>query len=111
MMWIKRLGGSGRLRLLSVLGAVLCLSASGWWLHARDHRPTRTSRPFRIGFQHSPPYQDVAPDGSPFGPAIEIVRTAARRRNIPLEWVHVPDGPESALRSGRVDLWPLLADL
>ncbi|GAC1703392.1 MAG: hypothetical protein NVS9B4_11480 [Candidatus Acidiferrum sp.] len=28
-----------------------------------------------------------------------------------MEWVYTPEGPETSLRSGKVDLWPLLGDL
>jgi PAS domain S-box-containing protein len=40
--------------------------------------------------------------------AIELVREAARRRGIRLEWVRQADGPDAALREQKVDLWPLL---
>lgn len=72
--------------------------------------PSRATKPFRIGYQQSPPFQYAA-GKTPAGPAIEIVAEAARRRNIPIEWVFAPDGPEPNLRSGKVDLWPLLGDI
>ena len=40
--------------------------------------------------------------------AVELVREAARRRGISLEWVRWSNSSESALRSKRVDLWPLI---
>jgi diguanylate cyclase (GGDEF)-like protein len=80
------------------------------WIITRIDDPSRASKPFRMGFQQSPPYQYVT-DGKPTGPAIEIVAEAARRRHIPIEWVLAPEGPEPNLRSGKVDLWPLLGDL
>ncbi|MGA3189695.1 MAG: ATP-binding protein [Bryobacteraceae bacterium] len=79
----------------------------GRWL--RD--PSRAVRPFRIGFQQSPPYQFVTPDGLPVGPAIDVIREAARRGHIPLEWVLRPEGPDPSFRNGTVDLWPLLGDI
>lgn len=85
--------------------------AVGWWLTTDLHDPARATHPFRIGFQNSPPNQYVTKDGQPTGAAIEIVAEACRRRNIPIEWVHSPDGPEPNLISGKVDLWPLLVDL
>ena len=39
------------------------------------------------------------------------MREAARRRQIRLEWVFSPQGPEQALASGAVDLWPIMGDL
>jgi len=90
-------------------GVVICLSG-GLLFHGWLRDPTRTTRPFRVGFQNSFPFQAVAPDGSPTGPAVEIIAEAARRARIPVEWIYSPDGPEPNLRSGRVDLWPLLGD-
>ena len=90
---------------------LICLSLAGGWMLLRLRDPARASRPFRIGFQQSPPYQYVAANGTPAGPAVEIVAEAARRRHIPFEWILSPEGPEPNLKSGKVDLWPLLADL
>ncbi|HTS32104.1 MAG TPA: response regulator [Bryobacteraceae bacterium] len=65
----------------------------------------------RIGFQNSHPYHFPDGQGRPTGPAVEIIEVAARDRGIPLEWVFSPEGPDKALASGSVDLWPVLADL
>jgi len=78
---------------------------------SRLHDPSRASKPFRIGFYVLRPFTDVADDGSPPGPAIEIFAEAARRRHIPIQWVYTPEGAETALPSGRVDLWPLITEL
>jgi len=69
------------------------------------------TRVIRVGFQNSPPYHFPDAGGNPTGPAVEILREAARRRGIRLEWVFSPAGPDKALESGAVDLWPLLTDL
>jgi diguanylate cyclase (GGDEF)-like protein len=89
---------------------VIVAGLAGLWIVSRLHDPARAAEPFRMGFQQSPPYQYVT-DGKPSGPAIEIIAEAARRRHIPIEWVLAPEGPEPNLRSGKVDLWPLLGDL
>jgi signal transduction histidine kinase/CheY-like chemotaxis protein len=73
-------------------------------------RPERVPRSVAIGFQDNPPYQSFGPDGSVTGLAVEVVREAARRRGIALKWVHLPEGPDSALPNGRADLWPLIAE-
>src|SRR6185503_3658656 len=65
-------------------------------------------RVYRIGWQQVPPFQERSADGSPAGLAIEVVQDAARRRNVRLEWVFYPGSSEAALRSGEVDLWPLM---
>jgi len=99
---------AGRPAAVAVLG-VSCLALAGLCWLWREQAPV--SGTFRIGFQEAPPYQVVQPDGSPAGPAIDIISEAARRQGIRIEWVHTPEGPQPALTSGRVDLWPLLARL
>ncbi len=64
-----------------------------------------------MGFENSPPRQYVWPTGEPYGPSIDILRAAAEHAGIRLEWVHAPEGPDKALESGRVDLWPLISRL
>ena len=73
--------------------------------------PRAAGRTFRIGFEQSPPDQFVDSHGGPAGPAVEVVREAARRTGIKLDWVYSPEGPEAAMQSGKVDLWPLFGDL
>jgi len=65
----------------------------------------------RIGINHSPPYALVGPDGSPGGFTVEVLTEAARRKGIVLHWTVAPEGPDIALRSGKVDVWHTLADL
>jgi signal transduction histidine kinase/CheY-like chemotaxis protein len=93
--------------------AVSVLAAcGGWWLVSnRLGDPSQTSKPFRVGYVDTPPYNTVAPDGSPKGPYIDIFAEACRRLRIPIEWVYVPEGPEVGLQSGKVDLWTSLGDL
>ncbi len=93
---------------LLALIAIVAIGA-GWW-SLRLTQVARAGRPFRIGFESSPPQQQITPDGKPFGPAIEILTAAARRRGIPIEWVRCTDGPDNSLRSGFVDLWPIITD-
>jgi len=68
-------------------------------------------RTYRVGFQHSPPRQFVAVDGTPYGPNIDILREAAARAHVRLQWVPVPEGPDHALTTGTIDLWPIVASL
>jgi signal transduction histidine kinase/CheY-like chemotaxis protein len=94
-----------------VLVFFACLALGSWPLGRWLRGPSRAARPFRIGFQQSPPYQFVTADGLPAGPAVDVIREAARRGHIPLEWVLRPEGPDPSFRNGTVDLWPLLGDL
>jgi signal transduction histidine kinase/CheY-like chemotaxis protein len=87
--------------------ATLAISAALVWACNRSV-PLRI---IRIGYENAPPDQFVRPDGSAAGPAVVILGDAARRRGIHLQWVRASNGPEEALKSGQVDLWPLLTDL
>ena len=93
-------------RLPLILGVSIVLLVLVYF--QRTQIPRRT---YLIGYQNSPPDQIVLPDGSPGGPAVEIVREAAKRRGIRLQWVRIPAGPEAVLANGAVDLWPLFSDL
>src|SRR5580700_12168033 len=68
-------------------------------------------QPLKIGFQTSPPYHFPDKDGKASGPAVDLIRAAAQRRNIHLNWVYSEGGPEKALSMGSVDLWPVVAEL
>ncbi|HEY1341577.1 MAG TPA: transporter substrate-binding domain-containing protein, partial [Bryobacteraceae bacterium] len=75
------------------------------------HKANHIDRPLRIGYQNSPPYHFPDVHGNPTGPAVDIIRAAAARQGIELKWVFSPQGPEKALDSGAVDLWPILGEL
>ena len=98
-------------RIIYGLLFVLCVVGIWWWNARRAAEPKRATQPFRIGFIETPPYNMVAPDGSPRGPYIDIFQEACRRIGIPIQWVYVPEGPEEGLKSGKVDLWTSLGDL
>src|SRR5262245_15349505 len=93
-------------RLVAALAG--CAIALACWRWSGGPDLTRT---YRIGYEHSPPRQVVLPDGSPSGSAIEIIKEAARRSGIRLEWVRAYRGPDQALTDGMVDLWPALNKL
>src|SRR5689334_9275964 len=75
------------------------------------HKANKIDHPLRIGFQNSPPYHFPDVHGNPTGPAVDIIQAAAARQGIQLKWVFSPQGPEKALESGAVDLWPILGDV
>jgi signal transduction histidine kinase/CheY-like chemotaxis protein len=88
------------------------LVLGGWWFVAnRLTDPAGVSKPFRVGYVDTPPYNTIAPDGSPTGPYIDIFAEACRRLRIPIQWVYAPEGAEIGLKSGKVDLWTSLGDL
>jgi signal transduction histidine kinase/ActR/RegA family two-component response regulator len=92
---------------VAVVGLVLVagLVRLGGWLRPLDHQ-----RVYRIGYEDRPPYQIVRPGGEPTGAAVEVVAAAARRAGIRLEWVRQDTSSGEALRAGRVELWPFMAD-
>lgn len=76
------------------------------WHQSEEHR--RLRGPFRIGWERAAPEQLMGSKGQPTGAIVELVREAARRKGIALQWVESPESSEGALLSGRVDLWPLM---
>ena len=66
------------------------------------------NRTYLIGWEVDPPDQVAAQSGQPTGFAVELVREAAKRREIRLQWVQHPESSERALRSKTVDLWPMM---
>ena len=64
----------------------------------------------RIGFQNAQPYHFPDSQGRASGPAVDVLREAARRLNVEVDWVYAPQGPEKALSSGAVDVWPIMGD-
>jgi len=93
------------LKWLLPAGAILAPAA---WLAVSYGHLGWEDRVYRVGWENDPPFQQKAADGSPTGMAVELVREAAQRGGIRLEWVWRPGSSEDALRSGQVDLWPLI---
>jgi signal transduction histidine kinase/DNA-binding response OmpR family regulator len=96
-------------KILGFAAIGLCLAAAAW-CYSRWLDPRLETKPFRIGYQQSPPHQYIDKNGKPYGYAIEIISEAARRARVPIEWVYCPEGPDAGVADGRVDLWPLLVD-
>lgn len=100
-----------RLGLQGILaGALIIASIILPVVYLRVFRPS-LDRTFKIGFQDSAPFHFPDAKGNASGPTVDVLKEAARRKHIQLQWVYAPKGPELALRSGTVDLWPLLGDL
>jgi PAS domain S-box-containing protein len=73
------------------------------WMNANS--PPRT---YRIGWTDSPPFEISGADGQPTGFAVDLVRTAAARRGIRLQWVFWPRTSEVAFAEKAIDLWPVM---
>jgi PAS domain S-box-containing protein len=65
-------------------------------------------RVYVIGWQQVPPFQQKTADNSPAGLAVDLIRDAARRQGIRLQWKWYPGSSEAALKNREVDLWPLI---
>ena len=65
-------------------------------------------RTYRIGFESDPPFHFPDAGGRPAGLVVDVLNEAARRTGIRLEWVFGPRSSEAELRSGNVDLWPIV---
>jgi len=102
------MGGMASRWLAAALTAATAITLGTVYLRRHTGEHTRT---YRIGFEQSPPRQMVDAQGRPYGPNIDILREAARRAQVKLEWVHVPAGPDRGLSEGLVDFWPLLNQL
>jgi signal transduction histidine kinase/ActR/RegA family two-component response regulator len=59
----------------------------------------------RVGGGYSVPWAFLAPDGTPTGFYVEVMKEAARREGLAFEPVFRQDGPEKSLASGAIDLW------
>src|SRR6476661_2604942 len=94
--WIVTLG----LIVLTVVLLVVLAWTALW-------RPRVEDRVSRIRFENSPPIHFVGKDGQATGLAVELVAEAARRRGIRLQWVVTRESSEVALKSKKVDLWPM----
>src|ERR1041384_1409219 len=98
-----------RRRLALLIGAVAVLLAGGAFrVWSRGH--AEHDRVFKIGFRTARPYHFPDEHGNATGPAVDLIRAAAQRKQIRLEWIYSPQGAGRALASGAVDLWPVLAD-
>ena len=95
------------------LGAGIALLAGGGalWFGWHGLAPVPAPRTYRIGWTDSPPFELAGADGQPAGFAVNLVRTAAARRGIRLQWVYWNRGSEAAFREKALDLWPMMTIL
>ena len=91
--------------IIALSGPLLAAAALGWF----EMRPPKLDkRIYRIGFDNEPPQHFIGKDGKPAGLAVDLIGEAARRRGIRLQWQLEPESAEAALKSNRVDLWPMM---
>ena len=95
-------------RLWAAILALAAFTAGGFGYWTATRRPPIPARTLRIGYQHNPPYQVHHAGGAPTGLAVEMVAEAALRSGLSLEWTEIKAGPDQALQTAAVDLWPLI---
>jgi len=61
---------------------------------------------YRIGVRNHALTPGARSDGRIDSLAAEVVAEAARRAGMAVQWIECPEGPDQALRSRKVDLWP-----
>ncbi len=98
-----------RLHRIGVAGlAVAGLATGGVAYWASTRKPPIPARTLVFGYQHNPPYQVRNLGAPPTGLAAETVAEAARRAGLAFEWTEIPEGPDEALRTAAIDVWPLI---
>ena len=96
------------------LAAGFAVLAAGGLLWFGRHRVTNwmagnsPPRTYRIGWTDSPPFEAPGADGQPTGFAVNLIRTAAARRGIRLQWVLWNRTSEIAFAEKAIDLWPVM---
>src|SRR5258708_35829928 len=68
------------------------------------------ARVFRVGYHYSPPnIMREAGTGRPIGLAVDVMREAARRTGIQMEWVWIgTTGADPAFKAHLIDIFPLI---
>ena len=88
--------------------AVVCATLASFYVwRPHDH----SQIVFRAGIRNNSLSTSLSPEGRVDALAVEVLATAARRLGIHLSWVDCPEGPDQALRSKKVDLWPVVMAL
>ncbi len=83
--------------------AVVVAAFSALWLR-RAPLPVGT---IRVGIDQRAPFQMIRADGGVEGVSVDLIREAAKRRGLRVEFIPVSGKlPDEAIREGLVDLWP-----
>jgi signal transduction histidine kinase/ActR/RegA family two-component response regulator len=83
---------------------LLCATVASIYVwRPRDH----SGLILRAGIRNNSLSTSLNPEGRVDALAVEVLAEAARRIGIRLDWVDCPEGPDLALRSKKVDLWPM----
>jgi signal transduction histidine kinase len=100
----------GSVRRWYALAALVVLVATLGWIYV-SRQANRSRSILRAGTRNNTLSRSLNPEGRIDALAVEVLSEAARRLDVPLRWVDCPEGPDAALRSKKVDLWPLMMAL
>jgi signal transduction histidine kinase/DNA-binding response OmpR family regulator len=106
----KKLRRCQKVALVAVASALMFACAAVAVIHHEREAALR-KMPFRIGFYNSNKEHFLGPDGQAAGYAVDLLNEAARRSGMQLQWVYSPEGPDAALQTGQVDLWPVIGNV
>ena len=89
---------------VAVVALLAVIAGAGYWAGGSG-----APRKLRAGYNPYQPYVVPPAPGSslPSGLAVDVIAEAARRAKIDLEWVDAGADLDSALRSGRIDVYPI----
>jgi signal transduction histidine kinase/CheY-like chemotaxis protein len=100
----------GSIRRFYALAAIAVVCATLGWVYVwRPHDHSHLV--LRAGIRNNSLSTSLSPEGRVDALAVEVLAMAARRLGMHLHWVDCPEGPDQALRSKKVDLWPVVMAL
>ena len=95
---------------VSAIAGVAALAGLLAILRFPMNKPAVLQRPLRVGFEVNPPLQ-IRTEHGYSGLGVDVVKEAAKRAGIQLNWIETGTSSEEAFRKGLVDMWPLMVDL
>src|SRR5271169_3927869 len=69
---------------VAVLAGIAIATSWGLWWNGRR---IAAQRVYRVGVEVLPPYSNIRPDGTFEGLFVDVIKEAAQRRGIRLQWV------------------------
>src|SRR5581483_9024137 len=93
-------------RAIAAAITAIALACAGYWYATRI--PKLAKRSVRIGVDQAAPYHTWEEGYGASGFTVDVIREAALRRGIELQWVPRLEGPRSHFARKTVDIWPLV---
>jgi signal transduction histidine kinase/CheY-like chemotaxis protein len=103
------MGRSSNRWIAAIVALSLCAAGAGAWHFARTRHEFAAA--LRAGSRNNSIHPGANREGRVDALAVEVLSEAARRLGIRLQWIDCPEGPDQALRSKKIDLWPIMQPL